>query len=256
MFPDVSIIIPARDEPYLQKTIDRLLCQSRKNIEIIAVLDGYWPVPSLVDNKQLHIIHFSESKGMRRAINAGASIARGKYLMKVDAHCDFCKAFDEKLMADCEENWTVVPIRYELDQPNWCRDKKKKHEFQYIRKGDLKGRDWPEYAQRVEGKKIVDLMTSQGSFWFMHKAWFDKFGGLDDVNYGSMGREAQEVCLKTWFNGGRYVLNRNTWYAHWNKPGSLRHMSNEAKLKSLNQLLNDFKDIQWLVDKFAPVPTW
>ena len=58
----------------------------------------------------------------------------------------------------------------------------------------------------MQGEKIVDLMTTQGSCWFMHKEFFDFIGGEDEDNYGTMGAEAQEICLKTWLSGGRFVL--------------------------------------------------
>lgn len=266
MLAKVSIIIPARNEPYLQKTIDGLLNTSKGEIEIIVVLDGYWPVPPMKNYSNVTLIHFSESIGMRPAINAAARIAKGKYLMKCDAHCLFDEGFDIKLVKDCEPDWTVVPRRYGLDVGNWTRTDKL-YEFQYIRKSDLKGKDWSTYAERVEGQQIVDLMTSQGSCWFMYRDRFWELGGLDAINYGTMGREAQEVCLKTWLSGGRYVLNRNTWYAHWSKgKGEMAfHVSRLQRYKSkgyaMDLWLNDKWSLQkrkmeWLIEKFAPVPTW
>jgi len=269
----VSIIIPARHEPYLQKTIDVILEAAEGDIEIIAILDGYWPDVPIKDDPHVKQIHFSESKGMRASINAGARIAQGKYLLKCDAHCLFDEGFDKKLKTDCQPNWTVVPIRYSLcvrildgKLTDWSRKIHKKYEFEYIASDDLKGRKWPEYAKRVEGQKIVDLMTSQGSCWFMHRDRFWALGGEDEVNYGQMGREAQEICLKTWLSGGRFILTRNTWYAHWSKArGNPRFLSREEKQKSVDFAkdfwLNDrwslaTKKLSWLIEKFAPVPTW
>jgi len=68
----VSIIIPARNEPHLQKTIDSLLDSAQGEIEIIGVLDGYWPESIIRDDPKVILIHNSESKGMRSGINAGA----------------------------------------------------------------------------------------------------------------------------------------------------------------------------------------
>ena len=41
--PLVSIIIPSRNEPFLQHTIDDILAKAAGEIEVIVVLDGYWP---------------------------------------------------------------------------------------------------------------------------------------------------------------------------------------------------------------------
>lgn len=260
----VSILIPARNEPYLQRTVDDLFKKAKGEIEVIVVLDGWWPTPILRDNPNLILIHRGVAQGMRPAINSAASISKGDYLLKCDAHCMFDEGYDEKLKADCGADWTVVPVRFGLDVQKWRRTDEF-HEFQYIKRDTLKGRDWPEYAERVNGQMVVDLMTSQGSCWFMHRQRFFDLGGLDDINYGTMGREAQEVCLKAWLSGGRYVLNRNTWYAHWSKPSIDYPGRSVERAKSIEYATHVWKQnlwpmqtrkLAWLVDKFAPVPTW
>ncbi len=262
----LSVVIPARNEPYLQKTIDSLLIAAECKIEVVAILDGYWPDPPIQDNPFVKQIHFSESKGMRAAINAGARVAQGKYLMKCDAHCLFDKGFDVKLAQDCRSDWTIVPRRYRLNVERWEPILDKPYDFQYIRKSDLKGKDWPEYGERaLEGQYIFDLLTSQGSCWFMYKDRFWELGGLDEVNYGSMGKEAQEICLKSWLSDGRYALNRNVWYAHWAKDTGLYKDVKEEKRKSAEFALDYWTsnkwpvqkhNLDWLIGRFAPVPTW
>ena len=46
----LSVIIPARNEIYLQKTIDSVLSAAKGEIEVIAILDGYWPDPPVSDS--------------------------------------------------------------------------------------------------------------------------------------------------------------------------------------------------------------
>ena len=41
----LSVIIPSRNEVFLQQTIDDVLRNAVGEIEVIAVLDGYWPEP-------------------------------------------------------------------------------------------------------------------------------------------------------------------------------------------------------------------
>src|SRR4030043_173560 len=45
-----SIIIPARNEIYLQKTIENVLSNAEGDIEILAMLDGYVPEPQIITN--------------------------------------------------------------------------------------------------------------------------------------------------------------------------------------------------------------
>src|SRR3990167_11142547 len=103
----LSVIIPSRQPEYLQKTIDDLLLKARGEIEVIVVLDGYWPEPMLRDDQRVKIIHqgaVHDNPGMRAAINAGMSVADGEYVMKIDEHCMMDEGFDEKLKADCQDN--------------------------------------------------------------------------------------------------------------------------------------------------------
>lgn len=268
----ISVIIPSRNEQYLQRTIDDLLEKAEGEIEVIAILDGYWPDPPIKEDSRVKLIHRSESLGMRNAINSGAAIANGEYIMKCDAHCCFDKGFDTKLTADCEPNWVVVPRRYSMNKKKWDRNKDKVFDFQYIShpkdsKYPFKGCDWPEYGTRCKGKKIVDLMTTQGSCWFMHKSWFEYIEGEDEENYGTMGAEAQEICLKTWLGGGRFVLNRKTWYAHakkrndtygYKKPSEEWAKSRAYAIKcwTNNKWHKQKRKLNWLIKKFKPIPGW
>jgi len=254
---DISVIIPARNEPYLQNTVDDLFSKAENDIEVIVVLDGYWPEPPLNSNTNLKIAHHGESRGMRAAINTGARMAKGAYLMKCDAHCCFDRGFDVKLMADCRmPDWVVVPRRYVLDVETWDRTEKF-YEFEYVERETLKGRKWPEFADRVDGEMLCSLMTFQGSCWFMHRGWFTMMGGLDEVNFAGMGREAQEVSLYAWLCGGRCVLTRNTWYAHWDKPKE-HVIRNPEKPRSIRAIQEKYpeKSLEPLIERFAPVPGW
>lgn len=268
----VSIIIPTRNELYLNNTINNILERAGGDVEVVAVLDGPPREEPPIDERVIYIRN-EKPIGMRQSINMGVEKSTGKYIMKCDGHCAFDKDFDLKLKKDCKPNWVVVPRRYSVDKEKWDKTNDFK-DFQYIShpndtKYPFKGCDWIEYGARVKGQRICDLMTSQGSCWFMHKSWFEKIGGLDTVNYGSMGAEAQEVCLKTWLGGGRYILNRNTWYAHkkkrndiyyrgYNKPTEDWKKSRAYAIEcwTNNKWEGQVKSLEWLINKFKPVPGW
>ena len=111
----LSVIIPSRNEQFLPNTIDDIFAKAEGEIEVIAVLEGYQPDPPLKEDPRLHIIHHDKPKGMRACINAGVAIAKGRYLMKTDAHCMFDYGFDYKLATSCDKTWVVIPRRYSLD---------------------------------------------------------------------------------------------------------------------------------------------
>ena len=272
----LSIIIPARNEVFLSQTVNDLLTKAVEDIEIIVVLDGYWPDPPLQEDKRLHIIHRGKPLGLRNAINSAAEIAKGKYILKCDAHCLFGDGYDEILKADCESNWISIPRRYSLDAINWCR--KEKHPIDYLylecpsisKHGDLAGVVWNERNYNVELEKVLidDLLTFQGSCWFMHKDYFFELGKLDEENYGTFRKEPQELGFKCWLSGGRVIRNKKTWYAHLHKGKqfgrgySLRtedwKKGDEYNKKWLtNSAWNrQTKDFKWLIDKFMPMPEW
>jgi len=90
----LSVIIPSYKDPLLHKTIDSLLENAEGEIEIIPVLDGYWPETPIRSDPRIRIVHLGKNRGMRGAINAGVSVARGEFIMRTDEHCMFAKGFD------------------------------------------------------------------------------------------------------------------------------------------------------------------
>lgn len=268
----VSIVLPSRNEPFLKKTIDDLLAKAKGDIEIFAILDGEWDRNNeYSDDERVNYIHFPESRGMRAGINAGVAVARGKYIMKCDAHVMVGEDYDEILQKDCNDNWIVVPRRYPLDPKNWKieerTDDKYPLDYMYLSK-DLHGVVWKEKDRERKDVMVDDLMSSQGSVWFMSKKWFEYLELMDDKTYGTFWNEFQEVGLKGWLSGGEIKINKNTWYAHWHKTSDfgrgykLPDGEKERTQSIVNRWMNEkmfskqIHDIRWLVNKFAPVPTW
>lgn len=273
----VSVIIPARGERFLLPTIEDVLTKATGDIEVIVVLDGWWPDPPLPDYPNLVVIHRGEAQGMRPAINSAAAIAKGDYLMKCDAHCMFEQGFDRILRADCDGDWVVVPRRYSLDAENWTIQKNGKspvdahflsYPYEENRLGvGMHGQVWNERARERLHILIDDEMSSQGSCWFMSRRHFDWLGGLHLAGYGNFVQEFQEIGNKTWLGGGRVVVNKNTWYAHWHKGKAGRgywiskgEMARGAEW-CIDYWMNDrwperVRDLAWLIEKFWPVPGW
>lgn len=272
----VSVVISSRNEQFLQKTINEIFDNAIEEIEVIVILDGYWPQPAIKDRKNLTFIHRGEARGMRDGINSAVNIAKGKYIMKCDAHCMFAKGFDLVLKKDCDKDWVVIPRRYSLDGENWKRDETRpvrdahyiSHPLAFINDNlgfGLHIKDWHERAKQRKDIFIDDEMASQGSCWFMHK---DYFIPLSEKGYGTFIQEFQEIGLRTWLSGGRVVVNKNTWYAHlWKGKKYGRGYPLDRKESKLgefysadfwfnNRLPNRIHDFEWLIDKFWPIPTW
>jgi glycosyltransferase involved in cell wall biosynthesis len=125
--PALSILIPARDEHYheidlLHHTVTNVLANTSDATELVIVLDGYssqWPNTPLPIDPRITVIHHRKSIGQRAATNEAARVARGEYVMKLDAHCALDKDFDTKLLAEFQPDWTVVPRQYNLHVFDW-----------------------------------------------------------------------------------------------------------------------------------------
>lgn len=277
----LSVIIPSRNEQFLNKTVDDLLAKAEGEIEIIVVLEGYWPEPALNPDPRVVIIHHGQPQGMRQAINAAAAIARGEYLMKIDAHCMVDEGFDIKLKADCEDNWVVIPRRKRLDPENWTFAETHKPDIDYMYLSapnnpkdfggaGLHGRVWDERNsdEALKSVPIVDCMSFQGSCWFMKRNYFYELELMDAENYGIFAQEAQEIGLKSWLSGGKVVVNKNTWYAHLHKGSKYGrgYFLDIRQLKLGNDYTNKWttgtawhkqtKPLSWLIKRFSPVPSW
>lgn len=283
---NLSVIIPSRSPEYLQKTIDDLLIKARGEIEIIVILDGIWPNPAIKDDPRVIVLHHGSqhnSVGMRDSINYGIRIARGEFIMKTDEHCMFDEGYDLKLSADCEFKWVVIPRRHRLDPEAWklIQDGRPPVDYMYIaypyeRPNDktcgLHGAEWRDKHYERKDILIDDLMTWQGSCYFMRKSTWEWLGELDSTLYGTFTQEAQEIGNKVWLKGGRLVVNKKTWYAHWHKGKNGKgygfsnrqydmHVAGTEKgrlfcIDYWTETKDYEKNFEWLLNKFWPLPTW
>jgi hypothetical protein len=119
---ELSILIPARNEEFLGRTIQDIFENSEADTEVIAILDGYLPDPALKPDPRLTVIYNPVSVGQRAGTNQAAKIARGKYLMKADAHLAFDKGFDRKMLEAFKEtgdNVIMIPMMRNLHVFDW-----------------------------------------------------------------------------------------------------------------------------------------
>ncbi len=277
--PVISVVIPSRNEVFLQQTVRDLLSKAEGEIEVIVNLDGYWPNPQLEDDPRLRLIHRGEAQGMRAGINSAVAIARGQYILKSDAHCMFDQGWDTKLLADMEDNWVVIPRRKRLDAENWAIQDvgKPDVDYEYLSFPDdpadfggkgLNGKIWTERARERADILIDDNISFQGSCWFMKRDYFYELELMDEGNYGTFWNEAQEIGLKCWLSGGRVVTNKKTWYAHLHKGKkhgrmySLDHSQLPIGATYTKKWMTDSAwdkqtlPFTWLIEKFMPLPGW
>ena len=97
---DLSVLIPARNERWLSRTVQDVCAHMRGDTDVWVVLDGAWPEPGyeLVQHPRVHVVYLPQSIGQRAATNLAAKLSSGRYLMKLDAHCSVADGFDVELV--------------------------------------------------------------------------------------------------------------------------------------------------------------
>ncbi|MCK9351251.1 MAG: glycosyltransferase family 2 protein [Candidatus Paceibacterota bacterium] len=239
---DLSILIPARNEEFLKRTIEDILSNIEGNTEIIAVLDGYQT--ELPADERLRVIYNPEALGQRAATNQACKLSKAKYVMKADAHCAFDKGFDVKMIKEMHDDWTMIPVMRNLHAFNWkCPDghtryqgpsgpctepgcgkptvkdvvwiaKTNPQSVSYCFDEEPHFQYFNEYKKRPGvGGDITETMSIQGSCFMLTREKYWELN-ISDEMLGSWGSQGIEVACKTWLSGGRVVVNHKTWYAH------------------------------------------
>ena len=293
---DLSVLIPARNEEFLARTVQCVLDAIEADTEIIVVLDGAPANPPLPDG--VRVIELDQSIGQRAATNLAARHSEAKYVMKLDAHCSVGQGFDRIMMEDMHDNWTMVPMMYNLHAFDWvcqsCKQRKyqgptpdacqrcggkMEREILWRAKprpettamcfdSDLKFQYWRKYKRRQQGD-LVETMSILGACWLLTR---DKYWELNicDEGHGGWGQQGTEVACKTWLSGGKLICTKKTWFAHLFRTqggdfGFPYPLSGSAVQKARDHSKKLWIEgtwpkaihpLSWLIEKFAPVPDW
>ena len=171
---------------------------------------------------------------------------------------------------ECQNEQCANKTEFEREmkwQPRWNR----KSDFMRF-DSDMKFNYWRAYGKRPEVKAqgdIADTMSLLGACWFLHRERYWDLGGLDE-DHGSWGQMGTEVACKAWLSGGRLVVNKKTWFAHMFRtqggdfgfPYPLSGKQVHKARKYSNDLWKGnswpkaTRKLEWLLEKFYPIPTW
>lgn len=189
----LSILIPSKNEPYLQQTVEDIERNKRGDTEVLWAEDD-------------------DGLGQRRLTTWLANEAKGEYIMKVDAHCSFAPGFDTVLLDLIDERTILAPILMPLDAQAWTiNGKKQMKQFVF---------DTNFVMQHADGE-AGETMCLQGSAWMVSKANYFAWN-LGDETLPSWGGQAVELGIKAFLNGGRCMTTDKTYYGHL-----FRHSDNE-----------------------------
>jgi glycosyltransferase involved in cell wall biosynthesis len=269
----VSIIIPSRDEAFLNPTIKDLLEKATGEIEIIAILDGVTSHTVLyVDEPKVKYLQLSEPMGMRHGINIGAQVATGKYLMKLDSHCIMTPGFDEEFQKNIEDDWVVACRRGEVQLPEW-QPVDIIADYFYMSSPWTSSQNYMRMTRWITRDKehrdipFDETMAFSGSIWFMSKDhFFNRIRMMDEERFGQWSGEPEEIACKTWLGGGKVMLNKNITHYHLRKDKigrpysiswgtALLGLQESARYWSSDEWPYRIHDFEWMIDHFWPLPT-
>jgi hypothetical protein len=285
----VSVLIASRgDEPYLGRTIENLLTSARGEVEVLVGLDGsarsadaadVFTIPWLTQDPRLKIFGW-EYAGLKPTINRLAGEAQGDFFLKTDAHCAFSDEWDVKLKSECLDSWIIFPRFYVLKAEEWKWQDDRFYDYFLLdcpltdRKGYRfrAGGHWPKRTkQRLNIGPLDESFSLHGSAWFLTRHHFlNNLKGMQSEGYGNMFMEPADLGNRTWLGpwGGRVMVRKDVWYAHMHKGkerprgfGVSMTEANRSYLWTANYWMRDAwpqaaQKFGWLVDRFAPVPSW
>ena len=251
---DLSILVPSRNEIFLKNTIEDVLKNIEVDTEVIAVLDGQWPIEPIPQYERVNIIYVNKSIGQRAATNLACKLSKAKYVMKIDAHCSFDKGFDRKMIEafkETDNNVTMAPVmrnlwafdwkcyycgwkKYQGPTPEKCeqcgKNDKIRRKMMWIGKHNPQSTSYcfdsephfqyfEEYKHRpeyIKVKKEKGLTETMSLQGSCFMLTREKYWELDICNetIGSWGNQGIETACKTWLSGGRVLVNHKTWYSH------------------------------------------
>jgi len=283
---ELSILIPARNEEFLARTIEDILSNIEVDTEVIVTLDGQWADPPVVDNDRVNLIYVSQSVGQRAATDLACKLSKAKYVMKVDAHCAFDKGFDRKMIEAFEktgDNVTMLPIMrnlwifdwkcyhcgkrwYQDNKPDKCDScgkadkirrkmlwfaKPNPRSTSYCFDSEPKFGYFEDYKHRPEyekDKKEKGLTQSMSIQGSCFMTTREKYWELDlgGEKLGNWGGQGIQIACATWLSGGEVLVNHNTWYAHLFRTKAKFGFPWSASGRDQQRVKKNVRDLFWV----------
>ena len=244
----VSVLITARNESQLNRTIESLYETAEAGIEVIVSLDE----PQEVDSRAI-AIHHTSPVGRRIGTNEAAKLASGEHLFILDAHCKMSNGWDVKMAESCPEKGIVVSCIQDMHKDTW-ELRPGLYNHVYLSRG-YEEKWW----SRRPFKVTEEMMCFTGCSWMIPKEYYWKCNGYDE-SLGFYGWDGPEWACKTWMgdNPGKVMLRSDVICGHvfgtneHNKLYRSHGIGYPNYKKYMEELYSD--KIEAFREKFSPVP--
>src|SRR3990167_9337579 len=214
----LSILVPARNEEFLQQTIDDIFLHSElgDKLEILVGLDGWHT--KLKKRPNLRVFESTNVLGQRATQNALAGISEAKYIMKLDAHVSVSQGFDKVMLEIMEANPNIVlvPALGNLHVYDWlCPLKHRTYQGKEDKCGQCDSKDLIFQFGDVDNFEMLhETKAIQGSGFLVSRENYWKWQRCDE-SWGSWGQMGFEIYTKTLKNGGKVMATRKAFMGHF-----------------------------------------
>ena len=105
---DVSVIITALDEPYVNKTIDDILQKSDSRLKEIIVIDD--DSREKISHPEARVIRNSERKGLIWGRNEASLLANSEAIISIDPHVKVNFQWLDPILEKLESNYKCIAV--------------------------------------------------------------------------------------------------------------------------------------------------
>lgn len=189
----VSVIIPVceADEKQILKTVQSIRDSAVGPIEIL-------------DDRDLN------QEGHRVLMNRMAKRAKGKYLLRIDAHCSMSPGWDARMKSSCGYKTIVKPMLDALEAGTWQGGDK---DIGFIGLDREFNNVYPKWKGIHQRQIEEPSMSLGGCCWMIQKDHYWYHEGCDE-ELGIREGGGLEWALKAWLTGGEVLIRTDVVCCH------------------------------------------
>jgi GT2 family glycosyltransferase len=210
-----AVIVNWNGAAHLRICLPSLLAQSYKECEIIVVDNGSSDDSEEV-TKAFHVkwLPLGENIGLAPALNRGAAIARGDFLLFVNNDMRFDPEFVATLVNSLVQDENIFAT--DGMQYSWEGDRLGHAATRLTKAGANQGRDVELvpglYFFQANELESTPVFMASAACMLARKSLFDKLGGFDARL--PLGYEDAEICWRAWIHGWKtvYVPSAICWH--------------------------------------------
>lgn len=240
----VSLCIPVcdADKAWIMKTLQNVLANAVGTTEI------------LLENDDNH-------EGHRVLMNRMAAKAKGKYLLRLDAHCAMSPGWDARMKSSCDEKTIVVAMVDALNTKTWGGSG---IDMGLIILNDTMDNTYPPWKGLAQRDIEEPTMGLGGCNYMIQKDHYWYHEGCDE-ELGIREAGGLEWALKAWLTGGRVIIRTDVVCCHLFRAPEIG-VNNAVKDRDATLMLakkwatgygkGQIYGLYWLARKFEPWLNW